>query len=82
MADLKCTWGIVRTDVYEYVTEENCTLPELLEEVKALVEAWDDPSKECPPFQLCRVTPDDRAVHEEHTKRILESRQAMGLFNG
>jgi len=79
MADLQCTWHIVDTDCWEIVSGEFLTLPELLEEVKALVEGWDDPSEEPPQYQLCRSTPVERAQMEAMTKRILERR---GKTNG
>lgn len=82
MADLQCTWCIVRTDHYEFVTDEHCTLPQLLEQVAELVNAWDDPSVECPTFELARFTPDERAAHEAQTKRVLEAQAAMKLFKG
>ena len=36
MEDLKCTWGVCRDDVYEYVTDEFCALPQLLEQIAHL----------------------------------------------
>ena len=72
MADMQCTWGIIRTDHYEFVSKEFCTLPQLLEEVTALVKAWDDPSEQIPEFVLYRLTPEQRALQEEQTKQALE----------
>ena len=63
--------------IRELISEENYTLPELLEEVKGLVEAWDDPSQECPPFQLCRMTPDQRTVYEAQSKKMLAFNKAL-----
>ena len=77
MADLQCTWHIVRTDCWETVTDEFLTLPQLLEEVKALVEECDDPSEETPTFQLCRVTPAERASHEALYERITKRAEAV-----
>ena len=57
--ELQCRWSIVRNDVYEFVSAEECTLPQLLKEVTELVEAFDDPSKDAPGFILCRTTPEE-----------------------
>ena len=75
MAELQCTWGILRTDHYEFVTDEHCTLPQLLEQVTELVKAWDDPSEKTPEFVLYRVTPDQQAAREEQAKRVKQLRK-------
>lgn len=75
MADLQFTWGICRDDVYEFVTSEYCTLPQLLEELTELVKTWDDPEEEPPGFVLYRATPSQRADME---KLMVHALQKVG----
>ena len=70
--DLQCNWGIVRTDAHEFVTDEYCTLPELLEQVTELVKQWDDPAEDPPELVLYRCTPEERAAREAHAKQFLQ----------
>jgi hypothetical protein len=82
MVDLKCSWGICRDDVYEFVTEEFCTLPQLLEELTELIKAWDDPEEESPGFLLCRSTPAQRADREKLMARLAKRGALTESANG
>ena len=71
MADLQCTWNVIRTDCYEIVTEEYCDLQQLLAEITELVKAWDDPNEKPPEFVLSRSTPEERKKWEAHWRSYL-----------
>lgn len=77
MADLQCTWNLVRTDCYEIVSEEYCDLPPLISEITALVKAWDDPNEEPPEFALHRCTPEERKRWEAHWEQTLAHRAKL-----
>ena len=74
MADLQCTWNVIRTDCHEIVTEEYCDLQQLLTEIAELVKAWDDPNEEPPELLLSRSTPEQRKDREAHIAQILAHR--------
>ena len=77
MADLQSLWGIVRTDCYEFVTEENLTPVQLLAELQDLIERWDDPGYECPGLLITRFDPVRYAESEALIRQIREG-QANG----
>jgi hypothetical protein len=71
---LQSRWGIVRTDCYEYITEENLTPVQLLAELQDLIAQWDDPGDECPGLLITRFDPVFHAESEAWIRQLREGR--------
>ena len=59
MTDLPLTsqWGIMRTDLLEFITEEDEPAADIPDLVRQYLEAWDDPNEEAPHLLICRYEP-------------------------